>query len=43
MYGVITNDVNDYTNLLVRIASIICNHPLYVWHYKKDAGVAQSI
>jgi hypothetical protein len=26
-YGVITNDVSDYINLLVRIAHIICNHP----------------
>jgi len=30
MYGVITNDVSDYTNLLVRIAHIICNHPLFL-------------
>jgi hypothetical protein len=28
MHGVITNDVSDYINLLVRIAHIICNHPL---------------
>jgi hypothetical protein len=26
--GVITNDVSDYVNLLVRIAHIICNQPL---------------
>jgi hypothetical protein len=26
---VITNDVSDYINLLVRIAHIICNHPTY--------------
>jgi len=26
---VITNDVRDYINLSVRIAHIICNHPLY--------------
>jgi len=26
--GVIKNDVSDYINLLVRIAHIICNHPL---------------
>jgi len=26
---VITNDVSDYGNLFVRIAHIICNHPLY--------------
>jgi hypothetical protein len=26
-YMVITNDVSDYINLLVRIAHIICNHP----------------
>jgi len=25
---VITNGVSDYTNLLVRIAHIICNHTL---------------
>jgi len=24
---VITNDVSDYINLLIRIAHIICNHP----------------
>jgi hypothetical protein len=28
-YGVIINDVSSYVNLLVRIAHIICNHPLY--------------
>jgi len=28
-YGVITNDVSDYINLLVRITHIICNHPVY--------------
>jgi hypothetical protein len=28
-YMVITNDVSDYINLLVRIAHIICNHSLY--------------
>jgi len=27
---VITNDVSDYVNVLVRIAHNICNHPLYV-------------
>jgi len=27
--SVIKNDVSDYINLLVRIAHIICNHPLY--------------
>jgi len=27
---VITNDVSDYINLLVRIAHIICNHSLYI-------------
>jgi hypothetical protein len=26
IYGMITNDVSDYINLLVRIAHIICNH-----------------
>jgi len=35
-YGVITNDVSDYINLLVRIAHIICNHPLLLrYHTKK--------
>jgi hypothetical protein len=29
-YGVITNDVSDYINLLVKIAHIICNHSLYL-------------
>jgi len=28
VHGVITNDVNNYINLLVRIAHIICNHPI---------------
>jgi hypothetical protein len=27
--GAITNDESDYINLLVRIAHIICNHPLF--------------
>jgi len=30
---VITNDVSDYINLLVRIAHIICNHPLDLFSY----------
>jgi hypothetical protein len=29
LYGVITNDVSDYINLLVTIARIVCNHTLY--------------
>jgi NAD-dependent oxidoreductase involved in siderophore biosynthesis len=29
-YEMITNDVNNYINLLVRIVHIICNHPLFV-------------
>jgi hypothetical protein len=29
MYEVITNDVSDYINVLVRIAHIICNHTFY--------------
>jgi len=29
---VITNYVSDYINLLVRIAHIICNHPILVIH-----------
>jgi uncharacterized membrane protein YpjA len=28
-FWVITNDVSDYINLLVRIVHIICNHPLH--------------
>jgi hypothetical protein len=28
-YGVITNDMSDYIYLLLRIAHIICNHPVY--------------
>jgi len=31
----ITNDVSDYKNLLVRIAHIICNHPLYVFSLQR--------
>jgi hypothetical protein len=27
-FGMTTNDVSDYINLLVRIAHIICNHAL---------------
>jgi len=30
----ITNDVSDYINLLVRIAHIIYNHPLFVKLYR---------
>jgi hypothetical protein len=38
----ITNDVSDYINLLVRIAHIICNHPYYSMEFsdgliQKDA------
>jgi len=29
LYRVITNDVSDYINLLVRFAHIICNHTLH--------------
>jgi hypothetical protein len=29
LYKVVTNDVSDYINLLVRIAHIICNHSLF--------------
>jgi len=32
IYGVITIDVSNYINLLVRIAHIICNHPLHIWN-----------
>jgi hypothetical protein len=31
LYKVITNDVSDYVNLLVIIAHIIYNHPLYTY------------
>jgi hypothetical protein len=34
-YGMITNDVSDYINLLVRIADVIYSHPLYVWYKGK--------
>jgi hypothetical protein len=30
LYGVITNNVSDYINLLVRIAHIICNHASFL-------------
>jgi hypothetical protein len=30
LYRVITNDVSDYINLLVRIAYIICNHSIFL-------------
>jgi hypothetical protein len=33
-YGVITNDVSYYINLLVRIAHIICNHLLSLFSMK---------
>jgi hypothetical protein len=33
-YGIIINDVSDYINSLVRIAHVICNHPLYI-HMKE--------
>jgi hypothetical protein len=33
-YGVIINDVSDYINLLVRVAHIICNHPLLCCTWK---------
>jgi len=36
---VITNDVSVYINLLVRIAHIICNHPLFQTMY----GVQHNI
>jgi len=34
----ITNDVNDYINLLVRIAHITCNHPIYVIPFCHDGN-----
>jgi len=34
MFRVITNDVSDYINVLVRIAHIICNHlNIYIYIY----------
>jgi hypothetical protein len=33
-YRVIANDVSGYINLLVRIAHIICNHPIYWLSYE---------
>jgi hypothetical protein len=30
-YNVISNYVNDYINLLVRIVHIICNHRTFEW------------
>jgi hypothetical protein len=30
IYRVITNDVSDYVNFLIRIAHVICNH----FHFK---------
>jgi hypothetical protein len=37
-YGMITNDVSDYRNLLVRITHIICNHSSYVILIVKPEG-----
>jgi len=31
IWGMITNDVSEYVNLLVRIAHIICNHSLFFY------------
>jgi len=42
---VITNDVSDYINLLIRIAHIIFNHPLYVQNEDKQntkSGIAMQ-
>jgi hypothetical protein len=39
-YRVITNDVSDYINLLVRIAHIICNHSFiykYIYIYNRKS------
>jgi hypothetical protein len=32
IHWIITSDVSDYINLLVRIAHIICNHPFIYIH-----------
>jgi len=42
---VITNYVSDYISLLVRIAHIICNHPLFLslWVYRYTAHVYRTI
>jgi tRNA1(Val) A37 N6-methylase TrmN6 len=37
LYRMITNDVSDYINLLVRFAHIICNHPYFkVFSIRKE-------
>jgi len=41
MYVVIANDVSVYINLLVRIAHIICNLPLYIARSFKVTCVCQ--
>jgi len=41
-YRVITNDVSDYINLLVRIAHIICNHSLHE-HVTKELTPTMSL
>jgi len=35
---VITNDVSDYINLLVRSPHIICNHPLLPAYFVDDVA-----
>jgi hypothetical protein len=40
-YGMITNDMSDYINLLVRIAYITCNHPL-LWYLQYPESASTS-
>jgi hypothetical protein len=38
---VVTDDASDYINLLVRIAHIICNHPIR--HESRDGRFATPV
>jgi len=35
----ITNDVSDYVSLLVRIAHIIRNHPIYMYFFEVSGSM----
>jgi len=35
----ITNDVSDYVSLLVGIALIICNHPIYMYFFEVSGSM----
>jgi hypothetical protein len=39
---VITNDVSDYINLLVRIEHIICNHPVCVLYVCETLSLTEE-